>query len=282
MTAPGTPPSPSTGDMPGRTKKSIDRKSSLDCLKDMKKRYTAIKIFWRTSVQAITNSGLEEAARLKAQTQCVYISGLKGHHSLETGVAYHYRGHFIYACSAGNPIVPVAYSTSKSIVIAGVVWDHAPVYDPQAIGLVEEGSISVLRKAYAQEQESQQRRAAERKKEIQEILEKERAKEHNESESGRTRSQLGSYAVPQIGIAQAPGMPPLAGYAPQTFLDSQVFTSNYGVQAFASSAPGSRNISVTNSPRTWRPVSSTHHPRVQSSIRPMASISRLDQLLAEA
>lgn len=44
----------------------------------------------------------EDAAARK--TVRVYISGLQGHHDLETGIAYHYRGHYIYAYPAANPI----------------------------------------------------------------------------------------------------------------------------------------------------------------------------------
>jgi hypothetical protein len=86
-------------------------------------------------------------ARAKSQTQPVYISGIRGQHTLETGVAYHYRGHYVYASPAGNPIEPVPFSTKKGINIIGTVRYLAPRYDPNAPELVPEESIGALSKA---------------------------------------------------------------------------------------------------------------------------------------
>jgi hypothetical protein len=91
-------------------------------------------------------------ARTKAQNQPVYISGIQGQHSLETGVAYHYRGHYIYACPAGNPIEPVPFSTKNGINIIGTVRYLAPRYDAHARGLVHEESVGALSKACWQEE----------------------------------------------------------------------------------------------------------------------------------
>ncbi|KAH8732553.1 hypothetical protein GQ44DRAFT_821812 [Phaeosphaeriaceae sp. PMI808] len=103
-------------------------------------------------------------AYARAQGQHVYISGIQGHHTLETGVAYHYRGHFLYACPVGVPIEPVPYSTSKGINIVGTIQDSAPRYEPDAHDLVPEASIAALTTSQARvwaeqkEQEEQQQR----------------------------------------------------------------------------------------------------------------------------
>ena len=44
-----------------------------------------------------------ELPAARAKNMRVYVSGIIGQQSLETGVAYHYRGHYIYAFPAGNP-----------------------------------------------------------------------------------------------------------------------------------------------------------------------------------
>lgn len=84
-------------------------------------------------------------ARSRALHTHVYISGLKGHHTLETGLAYYYRGHYIYIYPAGNLIEPIQYSIRKGIMIQGIVSASAPVYDADKEGLVDESSVSALK-----------------------------------------------------------------------------------------------------------------------------------------
>ncbi|KAF1836990.1 hypothetical protein BDW02DRAFT_545057 [Decorospora gaudefroyi] len=114
--------------------------------------------------------------------QRVYVSGLAGSHELETGVAYYYRGHYLYACPAGTPIEPVPYSTKNRLNVVGVVVSRAPFYDPNAPGLVPENSLRALDCAIFQEAEWQKEQEEARKREIKESLEEEAAKVSSERE----------------------------------------------------------------------------------------------------
>lgn len=96
-------------------------------------------------------SANEALARRKALHIQVYISGLSGQHTLEVGLAYYYRGHYIYACPASNLIEPIPYSTRKGIMIQGVVSETAPWYDRSAPGLGEEREIRALEKSVESE-----------------------------------------------------------------------------------------------------------------------------------
>jgi hypothetical protein len=88
----------------------------------------------------------QQIALLKAQTQRCFISGIHGLQTLETGVAYHYRGHFIYS-PALNPIEPIPFSTRRGINIVGRVLDSAPRYDADAGDMVHEVSLGALEKS---------------------------------------------------------------------------------------------------------------------------------------
>jgi hypothetical protein len=70
-------------------------------------------------------------------------------------VAYHYRGHFIYAYPAGNPIEPVPFSTKKGINIVGLMQDRAPIFNSKAPHLVPESEIAALQRACIHEKEFQ-------------------------------------------------------------------------------------------------------------------------------
>ena len=125
----------------------------------------------------------ERAARIKATGQRVYISGLKGHHTLETGVAYHYRGHFIYAFPASNPIEPVPFSTKKGINIVGVVKDQAPIYNHTDPDLILEQDIAALQKSCVHEWEFQQAQEEFKKQETKKVLEAEETSEQRNIET---------------------------------------------------------------------------------------------------
>jgi hypothetical protein len=255
-------------------------------------------------------------------------------------VAYHYRGHFIYAYPAGNPIEPVPFSTKKGINIVGIVQDRAPIYDPQDPDLVPESQIAALQRACMHEQEFQREQKEIRKQEVQDALE-EKANQENEEAIASTQdidttatleassvesvashplpratsfptllvpqqviSRHGSNTslsspvapghttaapfsnVPQINTAQAPNASSVTTYSQHTLPEEQVFTPHDRGHYLAQSAPGSRQGSISNTPYTSRPVSPTHGLNVRghghgSHLRPNASTSRLNQLLAE-
>ncbi|KAH9871684.1 hypothetical protein J1614_005939 [Plenodomus biglobosus] len=90
---------------------------------------------------------LPERRAEHSRHQRVYISGIRGQHSLEVGVAYYYRGHHIYSAAAANPIEPTPFSTRKGITVVGIAQHLAPLYAPQAPDLVPEASIRALDRA---------------------------------------------------------------------------------------------------------------------------------------
>ncbi|CBX91129.1 predicted protein [Plenodomus lingam JN3] len=97
----------------------------------------------------VAGKGLAHQRRAQqARQQPVYISGVKGQHSLEVGVAYFYRGHHIYSAAAANPIDPIPFSTRRGISVVGVAQHLAPPYAPQAADLVPEASIRALHYSY--------------------------------------------------------------------------------------------------------------------------------------
>jgi hypothetical protein len=83
-------------------------------------------------------------AREKAINTRVYISGLRGDHTLETGLAYYYRGHYLYSFPGGTLIEPMPYSIKKGIMVHGMVSPSAPTYDGNSAGLVDEESVRAL------------------------------------------------------------------------------------------------------------------------------------------
>jgi hypothetical protein len=105
-------------------------------------------------------------ARAKARGHRVFISGLQGHHSLEKGVAYHYRGHYVYSYPLGTPIDPVPFQTKQGINVKEKPLHSAPPYDPHAPGLVRELSLNALNKTWAQMWNDQKEGEEERKMEV--------------------------------------------------------------------------------------------------------------------
>ncbi|KAL1591899.1 hypothetical protein SLS60_011491 [Paraconiothyrium brasiliense] len=63
----------------------------------------------------------------RAKGMEVHISGFHGMHPIETGVAYWYRGHYMYS-NAGIPVEPVPFATKKGVHIIGTTVDTAPPF----------------------------------------------------------------------------------------------------------------------------------------------------------
>ncbi|KAH3946303.1 hypothetical protein HBI56_110880 [Parastagonospora nodorum] len=82
-----------------------------------------------------------------AKAKRVFISGLKGHHPFQLGVAYHFRGHQLYSFPGGEPIAPVPFKFKYGISIVSEMEGAVPVFDRCAEGLREEGSIAALDKS---------------------------------------------------------------------------------------------------------------------------------------
>jgi hypothetical protein len=68
----------------------------------------------------------------KAKGMEVNISGFYGMHPIETGIAYWYRGHYMYS-TAGIPVEPIPFATKKGIHIVGTTVDTAPLFRPGSV-----------------------------------------------------------------------------------------------------------------------------------------------------
>jgi hypothetical protein len=82
----------------------------------------------RISKAYIMAPNLPPGAR-KGKGMEVNISGFYGMHLIETGIAYWYRGHYMYS-TAGIPVEPIPFATKKGIHIVGTTVDTAPPFRP--------------------------------------------------------------------------------------------------------------------------------------------------------
>ncbi len=220
-----------------------------------------------TTLPPTTRAALNASlAHSKATSTYVYISGLSGHHTLEVGLAYYYRGHYIYAYPAGTLIEPIPYSTRKGIMIQGIVSPSAPEYHRGAEDLVEEGSVEALRASIRSESEALKRLEADRMKETEDVL----AGEAGRS-SGADASRRPSLPTPAMCSLQGPSSAlPLRreGALPP-------FTPQHGLKWVAASAPGSRLASTTPTPLASRAPSPTSKLRPNHSSLGLSSLSRI-------
>ncbi|KAF3042467.1 hypothetical protein E8E12_009900 [Didymella heteroderae] len=198
-------------------------------------------------------------ARRKALGTRVYISDLLGVHTLETGLAYYYRGHYIYAFPAGNLIEPIPYSTRRGVMIQGVLDEGAPTYDGSAEGLRCEGEVRALEASM--EAEVRVREGA--KGEVTgDLLGASRAG----SEDVNLRGASGGEALKTCSRAVSPTLwltPPaedllssLPGLSALRDGALKAFTPCHGASFLAASAPGSRLASRSASPSPLRSTSS--------------------------
>ncbi|KAF2828488.1 hypothetical protein CC86DRAFT_437790 [Ophiobolus disseminans] len=146
----------------------------------------------------------------RAQAQRVYVSGLEGQQSLQTGVAYHYRGHYLYAFPAGNPIEPVPFSTKKGINIVGTIQDVAPIYDPKAPDLVPESSIAALNKSRLHTLQAQKEQEEEARRQVAQAMDQVEEAIEDDDIQMPTIVRPGPPALPSIhGGVSLLGMTPL-------------------------------------------------------------------------
>ncbi|KAF2633856.1 hypothetical protein BU25DRAFT_465081 [Macroventuria anomochaeta] len=219
------------------------------------------------SSHAARKSHNERIARERAQHTHVYISGLSGHHTLERGLAYYYRGHYIYAYPAGNLIEPIPYSTRKGIMIQGIVSASAPGYDKEDEGLVEEESIRALEASVEGEKRAKEESEEDKAKEVVCALED----GVDVVNTSRTPAPfltdlLVNEALKPSSRSASPSLrpPPAAEALPPTITSFAVlrdaalntFTPQLGARFLAASAPGSRLASRAASPSGLRPTSS--------------------------
>ncbi|USP73972.1 hypothetical protein yc1106_01246 [Curvularia clavata] len=149
----------------------------------------------------------EDTVETYPAQQRVYISGFKHTHNLTVGVAYFYRGHYLYAYPQRNPIEPIAFSTKKKgIRILGITNDQAPKYDPEDTQLGYERSVSALEKSCIHEWEIQQAQ--------EEKIRQEKMAGNTYTPHGR--SQYLAYSAPGSRVGSRVSLQELALLAPQS------------------------------------------------------------------
>lgn len=122
---------------------------------------------------ALRKQQIEAHLVAKAKAKRVYISGLKGHHPYQLGVAYHFRGHQLYAFPGGEPITPAPFKTKHGINIVSTTEGLVPVWDGFAAGLVEEARVGALSKSCAVLWEEGEREKEREREEVRRALEAE-------------------------------------------------------------------------------------------------------------
>ncbi|KAF2787432.1 hypothetical protein K505DRAFT_396698 [Melanomma pulvis-pyrius CBS 109.77] len=167
----------------------------------------------------------------------VYISGFHGQHAIEVGVAYWYRGHYIYG-PARNPIEPLQFATKKGIMIAGTVIETAPPYVRSDQTCIMEYEVGALRKAMMKESQDKEMKA-----------------EENDAKIVEEKEETSGNGVPSI-------LPPSIER-----ITDQFFTPNDRGHFLAASAPGSNHASPHNS----RPASPISLTLSRNRLRPIAS-----------
>ncbi|PVI06115.1 hypothetical protein DM02DRAFT_667744 [Periconia macrospinosa] len=85
----------------------------------------------------------------------VFISGLKGTHSIEKGIAYYYRGRYIYD-TGGKPIAPAPFSTGNKAQVRDLRTNFSPPYRADDPTLAEETDTSALDWSKKREQKKRQ------------------------------------------------------------------------------------------------------------------------------
>lgn len=235
----------------------------------------------------------------------VYISGFTDKHPIETGVAYFYRGHYLYG-AIGNPTTPVTFASKKEIMVVSTTTDTAPEYNQRAPGLQAEHTIAALHKSMVHEWEARPKEPVALPLED---VESQRA--DSEAAQGKAFSaeqlilnSLQLVSAPDLvsdfshgstnvftATAQAgqrdTNAPPDTSFAgagyPPTMRGPDIdrYYNNRALY-LAASAPGSRHVTppYSNTPCASR-VHSPSGSREYRGLRPVASTTRVSSLLAQ-
>jgi len=99
--------------------------------------------------QPTSKMSYQKPRSAKTDKMQVRISGFTGLHSVELGVAYWYRGHYLYG-RLGNPVEPVPFTTKGPIQVRGILTD-APEYNANDSSLRSEKDVLALYKAQVHE-----------------------------------------------------------------------------------------------------------------------------------
>ena len=73
----------------------------------------------------------------------VFISGFRGLHPIEVGIAYFYRGHHLYSPGL-DPVKPEQFTTRDVVLLRGMPRKSVPRYEPFDPDLQEESEVCAL------------------------------------------------------------------------------------------------------------------------------------------
>ena len=138
----------------------------------------------RKTQLALRKQQLDARLAAMAKAKRVYISGLKGHHPFQLGVAYHFRGHQLYSFPGGEPITPTPFKTKHGINIVRTTEGLVPVWDGVAAGLVQEERVGALSKSCAVFWEEAERKKSREGEQARRALEAETCVDDEEEEEG--------------------------------------------------------------------------------------------------
>ncbi|KAF2653284.1 hypothetical protein K491DRAFT_718216 [Lophiostoma macrostomum CBS 122681] len=194
-----------------------------------------------------------DSSKYRADNTDCLISGVQGAQNMRVGIAYFYRGHYIYSL-ARTPLEPQPFATKGRLMVAGTAVNTAPFYDNQGPDLVPEPTIGFLYKAQMTDQ-------------------------HYGLDGTRSASQ---HVATPIIIE-----PDTTARAHDTAFSSypgpanrKHFTPHDRAHFLAASLPGSKFVSRANSPsRDYDDYKEQEHEDT-SRLRPVLSSTRLGSLLA--
>ncbi|KAF1999677.1 hypothetical protein P154DRAFT_216778 [Amniculicola lignicola CBS 123094] len=199
----------------------------------------------------------------------IHISGLHGIHDVRTGIAYWYRGHYLYALN-GGPIEPVEYPVKSKIFVKNLPMSAAPPYDPFDPTLVYEHELSVIacmkqNISSAKPVVGMGEPAGESQEEIDGEDEGQDAYQYEAGYLAHQRGSAFDIGKPMDGL-QRPATPPVINIT-----SAQLFSPHDRAHYLAESAPVSVSGSLAGS-RTSSPV--PYH----AGLRPTASMIGMEHL----
>lgn len=114
-----------------------------------------------------------EPKPINAKNMNVYISGIKGLHPIRTGLAYFYRGHYLYDENC-IPIVPVV-PARKEPIVKRILFDETPCYDARDATMKSEIEIAGLYRSMLHEWKTRPKEYGSTEGETKDIATKEQA-----------------------------------------------------------------------------------------------------------
>jgi hypothetical protein len=213
----------------------------------------------------------------------VYISGLQGKHTMETGIAYFYRGHDLYG-PMRNPLMPVSFPTKSEVLVVGLTYDCAPHYNPANPTLRDERQVCALGRSKFHEWENRSKETAPEDKST--PFEGQVAIVNNlmanstgtimpaQGKSGNQTAET-AYSISRNPSVQV--------HAPETTNthDSDRYYNDHALY-LAASAPGSRPLTRFSTPFGSRSISpSVGHAASGGGLRAVASTTQISHMYGD-